>query len=139
MLGLRQRAGGGVRAFPIDGTDRAQLQSAIVENVKRGSTVYSDSHSGYVGLRGYAHQSVAHSVGEYVREQIHTNGIESFWSLLKRGYVGIYHYMSVPHLSRYVTEFSHRQTYAKTNMLDCLSATADGMKKRRLTYKELIA
>lgn len=138
VLGIHQRDGA-TWAFPIDGTDRVQLQSAIVENVKRGATVYTDSHSGYDELKGYNHFSVAHSVGEYVREQIHTNGIESFWSLLKRGYVGIYHQMSVKHLYRYVNEFSYRHTGRREDMMDCICATVNGMIGQRLSYQELIA
>jgi len=136
VFGLRQR-GGETRAFPIDGTDAIKLQSAIVENVKRGSTIYSDSHSGYVGIKGYNHLSVAHSVGEYVRDQAHTNGIESFWALLKRGYVGIHHHMSEEHLHRYVNEFSYRHSARNNDTIDCVANTIDGMIGRRLSYKEL--
>ncbi|MFH1487209.1 MAG: IS1595 family transposase [Chloroflexota bacterium] len=139
VFGMRQREGQMVRAFPIDGTERMHLQSAIVENVKRGATIYSDSHRSYIGLPGYPHFSVSHSVGEYVRDQAHTNGMESFWALLKRGYVGIYHQMSVQHLHRYVNEFSHRQNTIHADMLSAMIATIDGMTGRRLSYKELIA
>ena len=135
---LRQRTGS-VRAFPIAGTNRVELQSAIVENTKRGSTIYSDSHAGYSGLRGYQHFVVAHSVGEYVRGQAHTNGIESFWALLKRGYYGIYHQMSIQHLHRYVNEFSHRQNTVQVDTIDCMGITVDGMTGRRLPYRELTA
>lgn len=138
VFGMRQRAGH-IRAFPIDGTDRIQLQSAIVENVRRGSTIYSDSHAGYDGLKGYTHHSVAHSVGEYVRGQAHTNGIESFWALLKRGYIGVHHQMSEKHLHRYVNEFAYRHNSAPDNTAECLSQTIDGMVGRRLPYKELTA
>ena len=138
VFGMHQRAGE-VRAFPIGGTDRVNLQSAIVENVKRGATIYSDSHAGYLGLRGYSHFAVAHSVGEYVRGQAHTNGIESFWALLKRGYIGIYHQMSVQHLHRYVNEFAHRQNTVHGGTLARIAQTVDGMNGRHLTYKELTA
>ncbi len=138
VLGLHQR-GGGTQAFPIDGTDWVRLHSAIVENVKRGAMIYTDSHGGYLGLKGYAHESVAHSVGEYVRDQAHVNGIESFWALLKRGYVGIYHHMSVAHLHRYVNEFSYRHTARRADMMDCIGITIDGMIGQRLSYKELTA
>lgn len=138
VFGLHQRDGRTL-AFPIDGTDRIKLQSAIVENVKRGATIYTDCHSGYDGLKGYNHQIVAHSVGEYVRGQVHTNGVESFWSLLKRGYIGIYHHMSVGHLHRYVNEFSCRHTSRRDDMLTCIQGTIDGMIGKRLTYKELTA
>lgn len=116
-----------------------KLQSAIVENVKRGATIYSDTHSGYDGIRGYNHLSVAHSAGEYVRGQIHINGVESFWSLLKRGYVGIYHQMSVKHIHRYVNEFSFRHSGRHCDLMDCISTTIDGMIGQRLSYEELIA
>ena len=111
----------------------------ILENVKRGSTVYTDSHAGYVGMKGYTHLSVQHNVGEYVRGQAHTNGVESFWALLKRGYVGIYHQMSEEHLHRYVNEFAFRQGTRSDDMVVCMARTVDGMIGRRLSYKELTA
>ncbi len=138
VFGIHQRDGV-TYAFPISGTDRVSLQAAIVENVKRGTTVYSDTHSGYDLLKGYNHKSVAHSVGEYVRDHVHTNGVESFWSLLKRGYVGIYHHMSVKHLHHYVNEFSFRHSLRYCDSIDCMWDTVDGMIGRRLSYEELIA
>jgi transposase-like protein len=87
VVGIKERAGR-VRAFTVTGTEAIDLQTAIVENVKRGSNVYTDGHKSYVGIKGFNHAAVKHSVGEYVRGQVHTNGIESFWALLKRGYYG---------------------------------------------------
>ena len=69
----------------------------------------------------------------------HTNGIESFWALLKRGYVGTYHFMSVKHLGRYVDEFAYRQNEGRDNTIPTLAKTIDGMVGRRLTYAELTA
>ncbi len=137
VFALVQRDNGTTRAFPIDGTDRVKLQSGIVENVKRGATVYTDQHSGYDELKGYDRQYVIHNVGEYVRGKVHTNGVESFWSLLKRGYVGIYHQMSVKHLHRYVNEFSCRHTTRNDDTLTCIKTTIDGMIGKRLSYGEL--
>lgn len=136
VFGMRER-GGEVRAFPIQTADRATLHAAIANNVQPGATIYSDCHGAYVGLKEYDHQSVAHSVGEYVRKQAHINGIESFWALLKRGYYGIHHHMSEKHLHRYVDEFAHRHNAAKLDTLDCIAGTIDGMVGRRLTYAEL--
>ena len=136
VMGIVEREGE-VRAFPVQHTDRVTLQSAIVENVKRGSTVYTDSHPAYNGLRGYEHESVAHSIGEYVRGKAHTNGIESFWSLLRRGYVGTHHYMSFRHLHRYVNEFAYRHNVGVDNTIETIAQTIDGMVGRRLTYREL--
>ena len=65
----------------------------IEQTVERGSTIYTDQHKGYIGLKhkNYKHESVNHGVHEYIRGQAHTNGVESFWSMLKRSYVGVYH------------------------------------------------
>lgn len=137
VLGIKER-NGRVRSFPIKGTERSDLQTAVAQNVKHGSSVYTDCHRSYVGMKGYKHQAVKHSVGEYVRGQAHTNGIESFWALLKRGYYGTFHYMSVKHLHRYVNEFSTRHNIGNDTLF-CLNAITDGMIGRRLTYKRLTA
>ncbi|MCY4146403.1 MAG: IS1595 family transposase [Chloroflexi bacterium] len=138
VVGMKQRDGK-VRAFPIQRTDKITLQSAIVENVSRGSTLYTDSFPSYNRLKGYRHEAVAHNVGEYVRGQIHTNGVESFWSLLKRGYVGTHHWMSFKHLHRYVDEFAYRHNTGVDNLMVTIAQTIDGMLNRRLTYAGLIA
>lgn len=135
VLGIREREGR-VKAFPISGTEQIDLQSAIVENVKRGSTVYTDCHRSYEGIKGFNHEAVKHSVGEYVRGQAHTNGVESFWAVLKRGYYGTFHYMSGKHLHRYVNEFSTRHNLGHDTM-NCLAVVTDGMVGRRLTYEGL--
>jgi transposase-like protein len=137
VMGIKER-NGKVRAFTIKGTSRIDLQSAIVENVRRGSKLYTDCHSGYEGVKGYTHEAVRHSVGEYVRGQAHTNGIESFWALLKRGYYGTFHHMSVKHLHRYVSEFSTRHNVGYGTIAN-LNVAVDGMVGKRLTYKTLKA
>ena len=76
----------------------------MAENVEPGAKVYTDDHGGYVGLPN--HETVRHSVAEYVKGQAHTNGIESFWATLKRAHKGVFHKMSPKHLQRYVTEFA---------------------------------
>lgn len=95
-----------------------------------------------MGLRqrgtGDVHESVAHSAGEYVRDQVHTNGIESFWALLKRGLLGSYHHVSVKHLSRYVDEFCHRHNARDEHALAFMRRTASEMVGRRLTHRMLV-
>ena len=95
VIGAKDRRTNRVSAAVIDNTDQLTLQGFVVENVKPGAKVYTDDHGGYVGLPN--HETVRHSVKEYVNGMAHTNGIESFWSMLKRGYHGTYHRMSAKH------------------------------------------
>jgi transposase-like protein len=136
-MGIRER-NGRIRAFPISGTSQVDFHSAIVENVRRGSNVYTDCHRSYDCMKGYVHDVVKHSVGEYVNGKAHTNGIESFWALLKRGYYGTFHHMSVKHLHRYVNEFSLRHDMGH-DIMPTINSITDGMIGRRLTYERLKA
>jgi len=108
VIGMRERKSGRVKARPVAGTDVAHLQGAVRSEVKPGSTLYTDGHKAYRGMGEYTHEAVEHSVGEYVRDMAHTNGIESFWALLKRGYIGTFHHFSEKHMGRYVNEFATR-------------------------------
>ena len=129
-----------VRAQVIQNTTAKTLTSFVAEHVEDGSTVVSDSYRPYIGLKhmGYTHIRVDHSVGEYVKDMAHTNGIESFWALLKRGYIGIYHHMSEKHLHRYVNEFSFRHNTSQVGTMNFIGMTIDRMVDKRLTYKDLI-
>ena len=84
------------------------------------------------------HKTVNHSVSEYVRDQAHTNGVESFWSLLKRGFHGTYHKMSPKHLDRYVQEFATRHNIRDADTIDQMRAVVHGMARKRLRYRDLI-
>jgi hypothetical protein len=128
-----------VRAEIIPNTKIGTLQGFIRRNAPEGATVVTDQHAGYVGIAsyGYQHISVNHSVGEYVRQMAHTNGIESFWALLKRGHYGIYHYMSAKHLHRYVNEFAFRHNTAQSGTMRFIDMTIGRMIGKRLTYKGL--
>ena len=87
----------------------------------------------------FDHETVNHSISEYVRDQAHTNGIESFWSMLKRGYHGTYHHMSAKHLDRYVGEFAGRHNDRERDTIDQMAGIAQGMVGKRLRYEDLIA
>lgn len=137
VVGIKDRSGA-VRAAHVSGTDKATLHRYIAENVRLGSTVMTDEHAAYRGLHGYTHHTVRHGAGEYVNNMAHTNGIESFWALLKRGYYGIYHYMSVKHLDRYIGEFSNRQNTLNMTTLEFMAETARRMVGRHISYKVLI-
>ena len=105
VIGVKERETKQVKAKVIKDIKRPTLNGFIGENVELESTVYTDGLSSYENLKNYEHGTVKHSVGEYVDEQIHINGMESFWSMLKRAHKGTYHKMSKKHLNRYVTEF----------------------------------
>ncbi|WP_417595309.1 IS1595 family transposase [Parasphingorhabdus sp.] len=141
VIGVRDESGQ-VRATPIANTTAATLTGFVGANVPEGATVVTDDFPAYRGLsgKGYTHHTVNHSAGEYVRHYcIHTNGIESFWSLLKRGYYGVYHYMSPKHLHRYVNEFSFRHNTREAGTMGFIDMTIGCMDGKRLTYKELIS
>ena len=108
VAGLKSRTGK-VRAKRIKTADQEHLHAFVAAHVKAGSTLYTDDHKGYLGLgQRYRHETIKHSVGEYVRGQAHTNGIESFWAMLKRGYYGIFHHFTWKHMNRYLSEFEAR-------------------------------
>ncbi|MEP1231296.1 MAG: IS1595 family transposase [Litorimonas sp.] len=131
---------GDVRVEYIARTDSKTLHGFIESNVEKGSIVYTDEFRAYNGLAGsYSHETIKHSVGEYVRGQAHTNGIESFWATLKRGYKGTYHKMSHKHLSRYITEFAGRHNVRDYDTLVQMEMLATGFIGKRLRYKDLIA
>ncbi|MEE4208568.1 MAG: IS1595 family transposase [Parvularcula sp.] len=139
VIGVRDETGE-VRAVPVKDTKAETLKQFIRDNAPAGATIVTDHHGGYVGLEaeGFDHIRINHSAGEYVRDKAHTNGIESFWALLKRGYVGVYHYMSAKHLGRYVQEYSFRHNTAQIGTLAFIGMTIDRMDGKRLTYRRLI-
>lgn len=126
-----------VNAEVVEHTDKTTIQGFVVENTAKDATVYTDESRAYSGLLR-RHFAVNHSVGEYVNEQAHTNGMESFWSMLKRGHKGTYHKMSNKYLHRYVDEF---QGWHNQRPMDTDEQMADVVKngvEKRLRYKDLI-
>ena len=139
VFGMIER-GGELRMQHVADVKASTVQTAIKAHVAPGSTMMTDEATAYVGLQGrYSHLAVNHSAGEYVRHfTIHTNTIEGAWSQLKRQVVGIHHFVSDKHLSRYVGESEwryNRRKMAEGVRADALIAGSDG----RLTYKALIA
>ena len=139
VIGVKTRDGK-VVARPLSGEQGETFAGFVRETVVEGETVYTDEHRGYKSLKKvYEHETVKHSVGEYVNEQAHTNGIESFWSMLKRGYHGTYHRMSFKHLDRYVNEFTGRHNVRGLDTLEQMERVFQGMEGKRLRYADLIA
>ena len=138
VLGARDRQSGEIAACRIQTANRKTLQRFVQRQASPGATVYTDKASAYIGIP-FHHEAVNHSVGEYVRGQAHTNGIESFWALLKRGYHGTFHHISPKHLHRYVNEFAARHNMRTRDTIDMMAETVMRMDGKRLTYRELVA
>lgn len=136
VVGIRSRNGKTVGTV-VKSVDRNTLHELIKQSVRTGSHIYSDGHRGYHGIDGYLQSEVYHHLGEYVRDRVHVNGIESFWSLLKRGYYGTFHYMSPKHLQRYVNEFASRHSMDNLDTIDAIEVTTRSAVGRHLPWKEL--
>ena len=137
VAGLKDRASKRVSARVVTDTKSETMSRFIMEHVKPGTKIYTDDALTYHTLPN--HETVRHSVGEYVRGMAHTNGVESFWSMLKRAHTGIYHKMSPKHLDRYVSEFSGRYNVREADTIDQMGRIAEGMVAKRLRYRNLIA
>ena len=135
VVGIRDRDSNQIDAFPVVSTGKVEMARCIAERTDIEAAIYTDDHRSYEGLPN--HESVKHSVKEFVRDQVHTNGIESFWAMLKRGYHGTYHKMSTKHLDRYVSEFAGRHNDRNRDTLEQMSAIVNRMVGRRLKYKDL--
>ncbi len=99
VAGVKDRATNRVAAQVVPATDGETLQGFVSDHTAAAAVVYTDEHRSYTGLSpAFEHEAVSHSVGEYVRGQAHTQGIESFWSMLKRAHKGVYHKLSPKHL-----------------------------------------
>jgi transposase-like protein len=141
VLGIRER-GGRTRAKPVTGTGAAALQSEIRASIQPGATIYTDEHAGYAGLGAdYIHETIVHSAGEYARDGVSTNSIESVWAVLKRGIYGTFHSVSAKHLDGYVQEFAFRlnEGNVKRHTLDRLASLTKATVGKRLTYKAYTA
>ena len=136
VVGAKDRNTNRINATPVSSTDQPTLQGFVIENVVSGAKVYTDEHRAYQGLTN--HEAVKHSAGEYVNGMAHTNGVESFWALMKRGLNGTYHQMSEKHLGRYVDEFAGRHNQREADTIDQMGAMVRGMDGKRLRYRELV-
>ena len=136
VAGAKDRETGTVSAEVVKSNASDTLVPFVAKRTAPGATVYTDEHAAYRGLPNHA--AVKHGVGEYVDGLAHTNGIESFWAMLKRGYHGTYHQVSAKHLQRYVNEFSGRHNVRNLDTLDQMAAVARGLDGKRLKYRELV-
>ena len=140
VVGAKDRATGHVRGEAIGKADGDTLRGFVRKHTAPGSHVYSDGHGAYTLLDGeFTHKAVQHSVGTYVIGDTHSNGIESFWSMFRRGYHGTYHKISPKHLNRYVQQFAGKHNFRESDTLAQMAHVAAGLVGRRLLYRDLIA
>jgi len=137
VMGLLERHGGEVRTVIVGDTTKLTMQPKVRQYVEQGSNVYSDAHGAYTGLDdAYVHAVINHAE-TYVRGNVHTNGIENFWSLLKRGLKGTYISVEPFHLFRYLDEQAFRFNNRKVDDADRFIKAASQITGKRVTYREL--
>ena len=133
---------GHVRTKPITDVTAKTLQGAIRECVDQKSRIITDDNTSYKGIGDDydgGHESVCHSVGEYVRGDVYTNTAEGFFSLVKRGLNGIYHAVSKKHLHRYLSEFEFRYNHRNLDDGNRTLAAIRASEGKRLFYKEPVS
>ena len=136
VMGLLERGGGVVTKSIPDNTGQT-IKPEVRAHVTPGTTLYTDTHGAYNGLGSeYAHEIVNHAV-EYVRDNVHTNGIENFCSLLKRTIKGTYVAIDVPHLDSYLAEQAFRYNHRKADDTSRFLYATASTPGKRLTYKDL--
>jgi transposase-like protein len=131
---------GNVRSFRVPNVSGPTLKAALRAHVHPSAQIMTDGHASYQGLdKEFAgHEAVNHHADEYVRREAHTNSVEGYFSILKRGIIGTYHHVHAKHLDRYLAEFDHRFNTRKIKDCERAVRTVQSVAGRRLTYKPLI-
>ena len=140
VVGAKERGRKRIKARHVSRGDADTLVGFIGKSTEPRSTVYTDENPAYNSIPPlfYRHQAVRHSVKEYVRGMAHTNGVESFWAMLKRGYKGTYHKMSEKHLHRYISEFAGRHNIRDLDTVAQMIFVMLAMVGKRLKYNDLV-
>lgn len=135
VIGAKSREGK-VRAAVIEDTKTSTVQDFLHKNLSSSALLCTDEHPSY--RLWEHHESVNHSAGEYVNGMIHTNGIESVWSVIKRGLIGVYHSVDIKHLGLYVSEFSFRLSHVRQGLWEQSKSLLRILIGTRITYRELV-
>ena len=138
VVGMRDRATNYVSAEVVDRATKENLHEFVRERTRSDTVVYTDEAPVYRNL-DRPHAAVNHSVSQYVDGQVSTNGVESMWSLLKRGIMGSFHHVSPKHLHRYIREFEGRHNQRPLNTIEQMEAMARGSVGKRLMYRDLVS
>lgn len=127
---------GSVRSTHVQSVTAANLRPILLEQVDKATTLCTDDAGQYRHMhRDFAHQVVNHGKDEYVRGPFHTNTVEGYFSILKRGVTGTYYHLSEQHLHRYCTEFDFRYNTRKDNDFERCEQALKGITGKRLTYR----
>jgi len=139
VLGMRER-NGNFKGKVLKDTTSDTVQAELNTTIEPDSTLCTDEHRAYTETK-FTHLTVNHSAKQFVDGMAHTNGIESVWAVLKRGFYGIYHSFSEKHLQRYIDEFAYRlnQGNVKVPVMDRIDVLLRMCIGKRLMYAELIA
>lgn len=139
VLGVVER-GGEVRPYHVENAKKETIQPLLIQSVKPGTALYTDEWYGYNGLdRLYAHATIKHQLKQYVDGDIHTNTIEGFWSVLKRGIYGTYHFTSRKHLQAYLEEFAYRYNHRKLKASERFDLLIEQSNIGNIRYKSLVS
>ena len=149
IIGLVNRDTKTVKAYKVSSNEKENLLPKVYLNCKDKSNIFTDSYNGYDDLKKhYNHEFVKHCAGEYNRDKkdkngrtaykINTNSIEGFWSQLKRGIYGVYHWASNKHIQRYVNEFCYRYNNRLMNDIEIFTNWFGGCENKRVYYRCLI-
>jgi transposase-like protein len=140
VMGILERGpktiGSKVRVKVVENTKKTTLQPEIREHVLAGSAIFTDALQSYEGLDEFQHEVIDHAI-EYVRGEVHTNGLENFWSLVKRGLKGTYISVEPFHLFRYLDEQVFRYNNRKMNDSDRFHMVVREIVGKRLTWDQL--
>lgn len=139
VLGILER-GGKIRVQPIPRADVNTLQPILASHISADATIVTDGHRPYqkIGHNYKLHIIVNHAQDEWTNGQFSTNNIEGFWSIFKRGIIGVYHQTSPKHLHRYCNEFSYRYNSRESDTVIKFTDAVRATSKARITYKKLI-
>lgn len=138
VVGMKDRETKKVAAKVVQSTGKTELHGFVKTHVQPEAKVFTDDNKVYTKLP-FDHAVVKHSLSEYVKGDVHTNGIESLWSMIKRAHKGTFHKLSPKHLDRYIQEFAGRHNIRDLDTIEQVVSIRSGLEGKRLRYRELIA
>ena len=132
VVGAKDQETNQVTGRVVPSTDKKRLRACSQAHVKTSANIYTDNASASEQMIGFNHDSVKHSISEYVKEPVHTNGLESFWAMLKRLRKSTFHKISIKHLQRHVNEFAGRYNVRPFSNLEQMFLLFECMEQRKL-------